>query len=172
MKVLPFEAGQAVPPVVARVARGRRMGLVMMFLLSCGLTLVVATICVWHRDMIKGGGGFFSVGLLSMLGCLLMYLVAAVCAVMNCWHAVGGLVVACLYAWRGKVSRTGFWVMGAGYGLLSGLLLLDVTNEGLGPASLGLQFPIPRMVAVWVVPAVGALGALATRFVEPSEDSA
>jgi hypothetical protein len=86
-----------------------------------------------------------------------MYVIAALCGVMNCWHAVGGFVAACAYAWRGKASRTGFWVMGAGYGLLSGFLLLDAANGGIGPKMQPLYFPIPATVALWVVPAIGAV---------------
>lgn len=145
----------AAPP--ARSRGGSRIGLVMMFLLCSALPILGATLYVWHRDMTKGGAGPLSGGFFYLLGFLFMYLIAALTGVMNCWHVVGGFVAACVYAWRGKPNRAGFWVMGAGYGLLSGVLLLDSANGGIGPKMQPLYFPIPATVAVWVVPVIGAV---------------
>jgi hypothetical protein len=138
---------------------------VMMYLLCSGLPVFGATLYVWHRHLTPDGN-LVSGGFISMVARLFMYFVAALCGVMNCWHVVGGFVVASVFAWRSKATRAGFWAVGAGYGLLSGLLLLEAANAGMGPRADTLDFPIPRTVAVWVVPAVGAVIAAATQWAE------
>ena len=155
LKAVPVEPAPVAPP--ARSRGSSRIGLVMMYLFCSALPVFGATLYLWHRDMTKGGAGPLSGGFFYLLGFLFAYLLAALCGIMNCWHVGGGFLAACVYAWRGKANRAGFWVMGAGYGLLSGVLLLDAANGGIGPKMQPLYFPIPATVAVWVVPAVGAV---------------
>ena len=166
---LPVEALPAEPPRAAKPARDgaeSRVGVVLAFFLCAALPIFCATCYVWHRDMTAGGGGLFAGGFFYMLGVLFVYLLAVFSAIFNCWHVVGGFLAACAFACSGPVSRTSLRVMGVGYGLLSGLLLLDAANGGIGPAVQPLAWPVPRPVAAWVVPAVGVLAGAAIRWLE------
>jgi hypothetical protein len=98
-----------------------------------------------------------------MVAVLFVYLLALLTGLFNCWHCVGGFAVACAFAFRGRVSRTSFWVMGAAYGMLSGFLLLGAADENIGAAMRPLGYPIPANVATWVVPAVGLIAAAVIR---------
>jgi hypothetical protein len=167
LRALPVDPPQ---PRVRAAARGdsggSRLGLVMMFLLCSGLPILAATCFVWHRDAASGGGGPLAGGFFYLLAYLFVYLLALLTGLINCWHCVGGLVVAAAFACSGRVTRTSFWVMRAGYGLLSGFLLLELANAGIGPAVRPLAWPIAGDVATWVVPAVGLFPAVGIRWLE------
>jgi hypothetical protein len=107
-------------------------------------------------SLIAGNGGFFSGHLILMIGRVMILVGALLAGVVNCQYALGGVAVAIGFACKTrKITRVGFWAMGAFYGLLSGLVLMDAANAMNGPKVRPLDFPIPRMVGVVVVPAIG-----------------
>ena len=129
-----------------------------MFLFCCWLPIAAATMHLMCRELIAGNGSFFSGHLMLMIGRVFVLILALIAGVVNCQYALGGLAVCIAFAWTTKkISRAGFWLMGAFYGLLSGVILLDAANAMNGPKVQPLEFPIPRMVGAFVVPVVGLI---------------